>query len=62
MKYININKHIINLEEICHAYPEFGKLCITFKNGQTAELGFYTDGEKRDQALKEIWLALTNMK
>ena len=62
MKYININKHVINLEEICHVYPEFGKLCITFKNGQTVELGFNADWEKRDQALKEIWLALANMK
>lgn len=62
MKYININKHIINLEEVCYVYPKFGQLCITFKNGQTAELGFNADWEKRDQALKEIWLALTNMK
>lgn len=60
MQCIKIKNHIINLKEICHAYPYLDKLVIVFKNGTSTEISF-SDCDKRDAELNYIGLALTNM-
>lgn len=61
MHYIRIRNHIIDLKEICHAYPYLDRLVIVFKNGTNTEI-IFNDYEKRDAELNYLWLALTNMK
>lgn len=62
MQYIKIRNHIIDLKEICHAYPSFDRIVIYFKNGTNTEICFSGEHEKRDAELNYLWLALTNMK
>lgn len=60
MHYIKIRNHIIDLREICYAYPEFNRLVIVFKNDTRLEI-FFTNCDTRDAELNYLWQALTNM-
>ena len=61
MHYIKIKNHIIDLKEICYAYPYCDRLIINFKNGTNIEI-YLGDCEKRDAELNYLWLTLSNMK
>lgn len=60
MHYIKIKNHIVNLKEICYAYPYLDRLVINFKTGANIEICF-NDCEKRDAELNYLWFALANM-
>ena len=47
MHYIRIKNHIIDLKEICHAYPYLDRLVIAFKNGTNTEIIFNEYEKKR---------------
>lgn len=60
MHYFRIRNHIICLDDICNIEPYFSDIIIHFKNGTSVSICF-SDCDKRDEAINELWLRLTNM-
>jgi hypothetical protein len=61
MYYYRIRNHIICLEDVCNVEPDFSKLIIHFKNGTSVSI-YFSDCDRRDKVVDELWQRLINMR
>lgn len=60
MHYYRIRNHIICLDDVCNIEPNFSNITIRFKNGASASI-YFSDCDKRDEVIDELWQRLVNM-
>lgn len=61
MHYYRIRNHIICLDDVCNIEPDFSNFIIHFKNGSSTTIHF-SDCDRRDEVIDELWLKLVSMK
>ena len=61
MHYYRIRNHIICLDDICNVEPDFSNIIIHFKNGTSVSI-YFSDCDRRDEVIDELWLRLINMR
>ena len=61
MHYFRIRNHIICLDDVCNVEPDFSNIIIHFKNGTSVSI-YFSDFDRRDEAVDELWLRLINMR
>lgn len=61
MHYYRIRNHIICLDDVCNVEPNFSNIIVHFKNGTYVSI-YFSDGDRRDEVIDELWLKLINMR
>ena len=61
MHYFRIRNHIICLDDICNVEPNFSNIVIYFKNGTSTSI-YFSDCDRRDEVIDELWLKLVSMR
>lgn len=61
MHYLKIRNHIICLNDVCNVEPDFSNIIIHFKNSTSVSI-YFSDCNKRDEVIEEIWQRLVNMR
>jgi hypothetical protein len=61
MHYFRIRNHIICLDDVCNVEPDFSEIIIHFKNGTSVSIHF-SDYNRRDEVIDELWQRLVNMR
>lgn len=61
MHYYRIRNHIICLDDVCNIEPDFLNVIIHFKNGTSTTI-YFSDSDRQDEVIDELWLKLVNMR
>ena len=61
MHYYRIRSHIICLDDIRNVEPDFSNIIIHFKSGISTTIHF-SDYDRRDEVIDELWHRLVNMR
>ena len=62
MHYYRVGKHIICLDDICNVEPELPfNVIVRFRNGTSATI-YFSDCDRRDEVIDELWQRLIAMR